>query len=1045
MATYTNVAVLTGDTNWGDIDGTIASISSSLVIIINTDGTRTYLFGSGFTGASGVLTGGTITAMGRTRDGGATFFEQITGISFSAITFSNQLASDPNFLGIFANIFKADDIFIGGTVGEVLHGFDGADSLVGGAGADTITGGAGNDTQEGGAGDDVFVIGNLLADHPSGPTGEVIDGGDDFDTLRFTATGDFALTLSDNITGVELIEISDIAGDNSGTNNASILGFRVGGAYTLQGNNGDNRLVSGLGDQTILGGDGADRIDGGEGADDLRGEGGDDTFVIDGLAVSIAHPANETIDGGSGTDTLRLGPRSIPQVVSVSANVSSIEVFEIADYDDGPTTLSGGIDASAVAGPYTMQGSLGDDTLIAGSGGNTIDGGDGADSLVGGAGADTITGGAGNDTQEGGAGDDVFVIGNLLADHPSGPTGEVIDGGDDFDTLRFTATGDFALTLSDNITGVELIEISDIAGDNSGTNNASILGFRVGGAYTLQGNNGDNRLVSGLGDQTILGGDGADRIDGGEGADDLRGEGGDDTFVIDGLAVSIAHPANETIDGGSGTDTLRLAPHLIPQVLSVSANVSSIEIFEIADYFGAPTALSGGIDASAVAGPYTMQGSLGDDTLIAGSGGNTIDGGDGNDTLTGGAGADTLLGFSGDDTFHFSFADTAAGEVIDGGTHTTGDTLLIDGGGAVSLVGVTVTDIEDIQLTDAAGTTLTVQDAAQAALISSAAGASDRVHIGSSTVVTEALVKQLILDAGVETVTWSIPGFASAVEAVPDGLGGFIISYDDGDDLKPWDTIDAQYDSLGRKVAQTNDYDFPGPEGGITSNYTFDPATGFATTIVHTDGHLQRTFSTITTTLENGVVTKVDTINDNNTASNADDTLVEQFFTAGVITLERTTDTSSGNAGKPWLYIDREYEGGVTQIFRTFWDAGVNGGGQQVVGTAGSQVIEGVVAGGGVSTTNDALVGGAGADTFRFVPGFGHDTIYDFADGTDLLDLSSYAAGIETLSELQNAASIREVAFGASFNTVIDFNASDDQITIRNFLIAQLDNTDFVV
>ncbi len=298
-------------------------------------------------------------------------------------------------------------------------------------------------------------------------------------------------------------------------------------------------------------------------------------------------------------------------------------------------------------------------------------------------------------------------------------------------------------------------------------------------------------------------------------------------------------------------------------------------------------------------------------------------------------------------------------------------------------------------------------------------------------------MKQLI-DAGVERVEWSIPGFASAVEAVPDGLGGFIISYDDGDDLKPWDTIDAQYDSFGRKVSQTNDYDFPGPEGGITSNYTFDPATGFATTIVHTDGHLTRTFSTITTTLENGVVTEVDTVNDN-------DTLVEQFFTAGVITLERTTDTSSANAGKPWLYQDREYDGGVTQIFRTFWDAGVNGGGQHVVGTAGSQVIEGVALGGGVSTTNDALIGGAGSDTFRFVDGFGHDTIYDFADGADLLDLSSYAAGIETLAELQNAASITQVAFGAGFNTVIDFNASDDQITIRNFLIAQLGDGDFAV
>ncbi len=495
-------------------------------------------------------------------------------------------------------------------------------------------------------------------------------------------------------------------------------------------------------------------------------------------------------------------------------------------------------------------------------------------------------------------------------------------------------------------------------------------------------------------------------------------------------------------DGTGGVDiatvTIRIAGAAEPDLFTTGNDTVDLNAYDLSLY-----ALSQVNDALA-----------GDDDVILSASQNTgqyFDGNAGDDTITGsaavdnvngGTGADEIHLTGGDDTIRLHAGEAAPGEILDGGADF--DTLSIDGGGAVDLTGVTLTDIENIELTSGASTTLSGITATQAALISNAAGTNDIVQIASGG-VSEVLVADLILDVGVERVEWSIPGFASAVEAVPDGSGGFVISYDDGDDLKPWDTIDAQYDSLGRKVSQTNDYDFPGPEGGITLNFTYDPVTGFATTIVNTDGHLTRTFSTITTTLENGVVTKVDTINDNNTASNADDTLVEQFFTAGVITLERTTDTSSGNAGKPWLYIDREYDGGVTQIFRTFWDAGVNGGGQQVVGTAGSQVIEGVVAGGGVSTTDDALVGGAGADTFRFVPGFGHDTIYDFADGADLLDLSSYAAGIETLAELQNAATITQVAFGAGFNTVIAFNGTSDQITIRNLTVAQLDNGDFAV
>lgn len=53
-----------------------------------------------------------------------------------------------------------------------------------------------------------------------------------------------------------------------------------------------------------------------------------------------------------------------------------------------------------------------------------------------------------------------------------------------------------------------------------------------------------------------------------------------------------------------------------------------------------------------------------------------------------------------------------------------------------------------------------------------------------------------------------------------------------------------------------------------------------------------RTFDSITTNFANGVKSHAQTIGDINTATAADDTMVDQYFnTAGVLTLEVTTDT----------------------------------------------------------------------------------------------------------------------------------------------------------
>ena len=64
-----------------------------------------------------------------------------------------------------------------------------------------------------------------------------------------------------------------------------------------------------------------------------------------------------------------------------------------------------------------------------------------------------------------------------------------------------------------------------------------------------------------------------------------------------------------------------------------------------------------------------------------------------------------------------------------------------------------------------------------------------------------------------------------------------------------------------------------------------------------------------------------------------------------------------------------------------------------LAGDRGANAIEG-------GAGDDTLTGGAGADTFVFAPGHGADTITDFTDGEDRIDLRGFdnIAGIDDLA-----------------------------------------------
>ena len=84
---------------------------------------------------------------------------------------------------------------------------------------------------------------------------------------------------------------------------------------------------------------------------------------------------------------------------------------------------------------------------------------------------------------------------------------------------------------------------------------------------------------------------------------------------------------------------------------------------------------------------------------------------------------------------------------------------------------------------------------------------------------------------------------------------------------------------------------------------------------------------------------------------------------------------------------------------------------------------------------DDVLSGGADDDTFVFAPGNGDDTITDFTDSDDKIDLSAFAdiASVDDLSMEQREG-----------NIVIDLsNQGGGSITLQDFVIADLDASDF--
>ena len=654
-----------------------------------------------------------------------------------------------------------DDVLDGGAGNDTLNGNAGNDLLRGGAGADKLNGGDGIDTadysQSGakvlislpldpqrssrGSGGDAaldtltgienvsgsafndILTGNKLDNQLIGNAGDDILRGMDGNDVLIGDQADDANQdgIADDLDGDGIPDGWDSPSGGADTLDGGFGDDRLfggGGADTLIGGFGNDSLYGGFGDDLLTGGDGDDFMDGGEGADELIGSLGDD----------IMH-------GGEGSDTL----------------ISSLGADQL--FGEG-----GNDELQAGDGNDVLDGGAGNDRLVASSGDDKLFGGDGDDLLQGDAGADLMDGGSGMDTadySQGGAigidltagtvsgaaaGDQLVSIENIIASafddiligdanantFRGGGGGDTLIGQGGFDTADYS-TSSAAVTVQLNTTVLDPFAVGNGTGGDAEGDRLQLIERVIGSAF-------DDTLIGGELNDTFMGGKGADTITGGLGSDtaeystsaaavsimldNLGGalaSGGDAAGdILSGIENLIGSSGDDIlfgnaltnrIDGGAGNDLVRGGANSGTEFLiggdgidTVDYSTSSAAVRAVLSDSLTSGVLSSGGDAQndVLVTMENITGSNFNDELIGASGANRLDGGLGNDTLAGGAGADVLIGGDGTDTASYATSTSAvlvqlnnAGGATGVGGHAQGDQL----SGIENLTGSNFNDI----------------------------------------------------------------------------------------------------------------------------------------------------------------------------------------------------------------------------------------------------------------------------------------------------------------------------------------------------------------
>ena len=304
-------------------------------------------------------------------------------------------------------------------------------------------------------------------------------------------------------------------------------------SFYMSGGEGDDAMdYAGDGFATLSGGDGDDTLSGGDPGDSaasivLEGDAGDDTLTANDNQASIQTVAmyggdgNDTLinadpqdtmvlaSGGAGTDTfVAVESNGVPGTISMNNPVTTAPAIS----GSGPFDIEADVENLTVEGGFgeglTVTGNALDNVIsLSNAGPATVYGGDGNDTLSSTNGDTTFSGGAGTDVVDFSAETDPLTV-YLDGSKPSGTADQIADGdGDTFDGT-----------------------VEEVYG---GSGN-DLIYAAPGGGDALYGNGGNDTLVAQGGADALFGGDGNDTLDAADGGPTyVDGGDGTDTAYVD--------------------------------------------------------------------------------------------------------------------------------------------------------------------------------------------------------------------------------------------------------------------------------------------------------------------------------------------------------------------------------------------------------------------------------------------------------------------------------------------------------------------------------